>query len=256
MFNLLWKATNRTAGKTFYFPLKVALLSLTIFGSSNVFAQDTSQTEQADQETQEIERITIQGGNLDAAMGAFRAGNFELAEIEFKKNAKCALRVERNKEAFIGGLQTSSINSSIQNTASVASGDPSQSSSNASTSSFSGGTGGKSSNQEKRVVVSERTCTDRGYQLYMTALSQIQLGRNEEAEKNLKTASFLNKNIYDAHYRIALMGLLNNDAEGAKDRLSDIKGVLDRCRDCDVREEIVARIDFLEKALSGEIKLH
>ena len=256
MFNLLWKVANRTAGETSCFPFKLALSSLFILSSINVFAQDTSQPEKAEKETQEIERIIIEGGNLDAAMGAFRAGNFELAEIEFKKNAKCALRIERNKRAFIGGLQTSSINSSLQNTASIASGSQSQGNATSSSSSFSGGTGGKSSNQEKSTVVKERTCSDRGYQMYMTALSQIQLGRNEDAEKNLKTASFLNKNIYDAHYRIALMGLLRKDTEGAEDRLSDIQEVLDRCRDCKAREEIVARIDFLEKALSGEIKLH
>jgi hypothetical protein len=259
VFNLLWKVTNRTAGETPCFPLRVAFSSLFILSSINVFAQDTSQPDKGAQETQEIERITVLGGNLDAAMGAFRAGNFALAEIEFKKNAKCALRAERNKKAFIGGLQTSSINSSIQNTASVtsvASGSQSQGNLTSSSSPFSGRSGGKSANQEKRAAVSKRTCSDRGYQMYMTALSQIQLGRNEEAEKNLKTASFLNKNIYDAHYRIALMGLLRKDNESAEDRLSDIQEVLDRCRDCEAREEIVARIDFLEKALSGEIKLH
>jgi hypothetical protein len=31
---------------------------------------------------------------------------------------------------------------------------------------------------------------NRGYQLYMTGLSQIQMGRTDEAEKNLKTALF------------------------------------------------------------------
>ena len=89
----------------------------------------------------------------------------------------------------------------------------------------------------------------------MTGLSQIQLGLPEEAEKNFKTASFVNKNIYDAHYRIALIELLRDDKDAAKSRLSDIKGVLKRCRDCEVRDEIIARVDFLEKAISGKIKL-
>ena len=90
----------------------------------------------------------------------------------------------------------------------------------------------------------------------MTGLSQIQLGRIEEAEKNFKTASFLNTNIYDAHYRVALMQLLRNDMSGAKSRLSDVQDVLNRWRDCKARDEIIARIDFLEKAISGEVKLN
>jgi hypothetical protein len=51
------------------------------------------------------------------------------------------------------------------------------------------------------------------------------------------------------------MQLLSNDAEGAQERLSNLQGVLKRCRDCESRDEIVARINFVKKALSGEIKL-
>ena len=218
-------------------------------------SQQSSPPEKAQQEKEEIEIIIVNGSNLDAAKRAFNAGDFELAEIEFKKNAKCALRIERNKQAFVSGLQSSSINNSLQSTASIQSGSSSQSSSNANLSSLSSGIGGKSANQTESIAVRNRTCSNRGYQLYMTGLSQIQLGRTDEAEKNLKTASFLNKNIYDAHYRIALMQLLRNDTGGAQERLSNMQGILKNCRDCEGRKELVVSIDFIKKALAGEVKL-
>jgi hypothetical protein len=223
---------------------------------TTAYSQTTSQTEEIAKEEQEIERIIVSGQNYDEAMKAFNAGNFELAEIEFKKNAKCALRVERNKQAFVGGLQNSSINNSLQNTASIQSSTQPQGNTSGPSSNPTSGIRGNGENKRKNTTVRARTCSDRGYQLYMTGLSQIQLGRAEEAEKNFKTASFLNKNIYDAHYRVALMQLLRSDKDGAQSRLSDIQDVLSRCRDCEAREEIITRIDFIEKALSGEIKLN
>jgi hypothetical protein len=233
---------------------KVVLSCVFLLTANNVYSQDSGSTDKTDAE--EIERIIVSGNNLDSAMSAFQKGDFEVAEIEFKKNAKCALRIERNKEAFVGGLQSNAINNSIQDTASIQSNRSSQNNGGSNTATNSSSVGGKSSNRRKNKAVNSRTCTDRGFQLYMTGLSQIQLGKPEEAEKNLKTASFLNKNIYDAHYRVGLMALLRNDTQDAKNRLSNIQDVLKRCRDCEAKEEIIARIDFLEKALSGEIKLN
>jgi hypothetical protein len=241
--------------KVQFLTISAVLSLLSIFVSINAQAQQSSQTEKAEPEQQEMERITVSGGNFDAAKRAFNAGDFKLAEIEFKKNAKCALRLERNKQAFVNGLQNSSIDNSQQRTASIQSDSSSQGISVSNSSPVSSSISGRAVNQPEKTAMGDSNCSNRGYQLYMTGLSQIQLGRTDEAEKNLETASFLNKNIYDAHYRLALMQLLRNDIKGAEDRLSNIQGVLKRCRDCESREEILVRIDFLKKALSGDIKL-
>jgi len=45
-----------------------------------------------------VSRGTIQ---TDPAMSAWNAGDYATAEIEFKQNAFCALRVERNFQAGI-----------------------------------------------------------------------------------------------------------------------------------------------------------
>lgn len=256
MKNLLSHVGEIDKYKALSFVFIASIFCSIIFIPVKIQAQTSNQTDEANQESQEIERIIVSGQNYDEAMRAFNAGDFELAEIEFKKNAKCALRVERNKRAFIGGLQNSSIDNSLQNSASIQSGAQSQANTSGRTSTPTSGIGGNAENRKENATVSARTCSDRGYQLYMTGLSQIQLGRTDEAEKNFKTASFLNKNIYDAHYRVALMQLLRSDKDGAKSRLDDIQDVLKRCRDCEAKEEILARIDFIEKALSGEIKLN
>jgi len=171
------------------------------------------------------------------------SGDFAKAEIEFKKNAQCALRLENNNRAFIDGLQNAQNNQLTRS-------QTNQANSSNLNSSF-GGSGRNKRTNETR----QRTCNDRGFQLYMVALSQLQLGRVEEAEKNLKTAAFLNKDLYDAHYRLGLMELLRDDSKSAKKHLKKIKKILKRCDECEAEEEIVAQVNFLDKAVKGEIKL-
>ncbi|MBU3005763.1 tetratricopeptide repeat protein [Paraglaciecola arctica] len=217
-------------------------------------AQEATPPKSDETKSDTTERIEVTAAYGDAALQAFNSGNFELAEVEFKKNAKCALRAERNKRAGIDGLINSQINQNmLANQTSNSSGQYSQTSSgNVSASSISNS--GRS-NEDPNEQLRKSTCTNRGFQLYMMGMSQIQLGRPEEAEKNFNTAVVLNKNLYDAHHRLALMKLLREDVEGAEDELSSIKNMLNRCYDCDARDKILARVDFLEKALSGEIKL-
>ena len=217
-------------------------------------AQEKPATENGEQTSDKIERIEVTANYGDTALQAFNSGNFELAEVEFKKNAKCALRAERNKQAGINGLINSQINQNmLANQTSNSSSQFSESSSgNISASSIS--QSGRSNNDQNEVL-RKSTCNNRGFQLYMMGMSQIQLGRAEEAEKNFNTAVVLNKNLYDAHHRLALMKLLREDVDGAEDELSSIKSMLNRCYDCDARDKILARVDFLEKALDGKIKL-
>ena len=191
----------------------------------------------------DIEKILIEGRSGDIALQAFNSGDFARAEIEFKKNAQCALRLENNQRAFIEGLQTAQNNQLTRN-------QNNQANSANLNSSF----GGNGRNQRKNET-QQRTCSDRGFQLYMTGLSQLQLGRPEEAEKNFKTAAFLNKDLYDAHYRLGLMKLLRDDTKSAKKHLKNIRKILKRCDECEAEEEMIAQVSFLDKALKGEIKL-
>jgi tetratricopeptide (TPR) repeat protein len=239
--------------------LSLLLVTLFCWASLPAFAQDEDpQNEQKRSEPdQTIERIVVDGSNLDSAMRAFNLGDYAQAEIEFKKNAKCALRIERNKRAFVDGLQIGSVNQAIESSVNTSSNPNGQGGGNSAPAagSFSGAVGGGNSNAE-RTQAPTRTCDNRALQLYMVGLSQIQLGRADEAEANFKTATFLNRNLYDAQFRLALMQILRSDMKGARSQFKKLEKILKRCKDCPAREEIIVRKDYLEKALSGEVDVN
>jgi tetratricopeptide (TPR) repeat protein len=101
----------------------------------------------------------------------------------------------------------------------------------------------------------DRTCDARGRQLYFAGLSQIQLGKTNEALRNFERATAASKILYDAHYKIALIKLLKGDSKSARSELQKIEGILKRCRNCEAKQEIVERVDHLQKALDGEVSL-
>lgn len=211
----------------------------------------------AEVEDDEVERIIVEGQNYDAAMKAFNSGDFATAELEFKKNAKCALRIELNQLAFKEGLQNAGINQNVQGVAGVTNTQIGQvtDSVQSADAGIAANLGGGSRNKVRKDTP-QRTCKNRAFQLYMQGLSQYQLGKQEEAEKNFKTAVFLNKNIYDARFRLTLMDLLNKDVKGAKKGFKELQAILERCDDCEAKAEIVQRVNFVEKALNGDIKLN
>lgn len=239
--------------------LCVLLVSLFFCASLPVVAQnkDPQNEEERPEPSETVERIIVDGRNLDSAMRAFNLGDYAQAEIDFKKNAKCALRIERNKRAFVDGLQSASVNQSIQSSVNTSSNPNGQGGGNAAPAAgnFAGAVGSGNSNSEQ-TSAPKRTCDNRAFQLYMMGLSQIQLGRADEAEENFETATFLNRNMYDAQFRLALMQILRNDMKGAKSQFKELEKILKRCRDCPAREEIIVRKDYLEKALSGEVKVN
>ncbi|MEC7291240.1 MAG: hypothetical protein VXW22_14215, partial [Pseudomonadota bacterium] len=62
-------------------------------------AQD--ETSEAEGEEKVLDTVEVVGVQNDAAMAAFRAGDYETAEIEFLDNAMCALRRERNLRSSV-----------------------------------------------------------------------------------------------------------------------------------------------------------
>jgi tetratricopeptide (TPR) repeat protein len=91
--------------------------------------------------------------------------------------------------------------------------------------------------------------------LYFAGLSQIQLGKTNEALRNFERATAASKILYDAHYKIGLIKLLQGDTRTAESELKKIEGILKRCRNCEAKQEIADRVDHLTKALSGEVSL-
>ena len=84
----------------------------------------------------------------------------------------------------------------------------------------------------------------------MRGLSRLQLGKVAEAKDDFDQAVTIDKNLYDAHYRLGLIDLLEGDEKGARRHLKRMRTISKRCRrDCDVRDEIDASIADLSARL-------
>lgn len=220
-----------------------------------VLAQEASEAEAS--EDRVLDTVEVIGVQNDAAMAAFRAGDFKTAEAEFLDNAMCALRRERNVTSSFETAQLNSQRAEVfANSTGVDSG----------ASTRGAGAGGGQTTPTGVAATDgiatrniqntfDRTCEMRGRQLYFAGLSQIQLGKTDEALRSLEKATASSRILYDAHYKIALIKMLNGDSRTAKAELKKIEGILKRCRNCEAKQEIVDRRDHLAKAISGEVSL-
>jgi Tfp pilus assembly protein PilF len=203
---------------------------------------------------EEIERIIVSGKG-DVALQAFNSGNFSLAEIKFKENSECALRAELSEADYFDSFQSQQASqaSQAESLSPRLSANPDSINVNPNANvTFTPSSGVQ---PQRNTQVRKHTCENRGFQIYMTGMSQIQLGRAEEAEANLEQAIDIDNYLYDAHYRLALIKLLRQDKAGVSQHLSAIESALARCHRCDFKHEIKSRIKFLEHAVDGKIKL-
>jgi len=234
-------------------------LSAFIIATALCFTATTASSQEANDEGEEriLDTIEVTGGQNDDAMAAFRAGDYETAEVEFLDNAMCALRRERNLTSSVENAQTSAARA--ETFANASSGDSGASSRGATAgrgqdipTGIAAVTGVAARNTETAV---DRTCEKRGRQLYFAGLSQIQLGKTDEALRSFERATASSKILYDAHYKIGLIKLLSGDTKTAESQLRKIDGILNRCRNCEAKQEIVDRRDHLSKAISGDVSL-
>lgn len=235
-------------------------LSAILFGAGLALLPIASaqESEAPESENRVLDTVEVIGVQNDAAMAAFRAGDFETAEVEFLDNATCALRRERNVFNSIETAQTNSARADIFAAANsgvdagVSSRGAGAGAGQQTPSGLSAADGVAARNIANTY---DRTCEKRARQLYFAGLSQIQLGKTNEALRNFEKATATSKILYDAHYKIALIKLLNGDSKTARGELRKIEGILKRCRNCEAKQEIVERVDHLQKALNGEVSL-
>lgn len=218
-----------------------------------------AQEEAAESESEDrvLDTVEVVGVQNDAAMAAFRAGDFETAEVEFLDNAMCALRRERNIRSSVDTAQINAQRAEVFSGASGVDSGASSRGANAgagqSTPTGVAATDGIAARNLRNTY--DRTCDARGRQLYFAGLSQIQLGKTNEALRSFEKATATSRILYDAHYKIGLIKLLTGDTSTAESELRKIEGILKRCRDCEAKQEIVDRIDHLSKAINGEVSL-
>lgn len=189
----------------------------------------------------------------DPAMSAFLSGDYETAEIEFDKNAFCALRVERNFRSGVESARDESIRSTLagnSNTQAQPTGGPGA-----------GGGAGVASAPTNVIVNGinssdfqtsnkRRTCEDRGFQIYMKGLSQLELGKMAEAKKTLAQATQVHRHLYDAHFKLSLLEYQDGNLEDAKKELKKLKKIAQRCKRCVAKPEIEGQVQYLDKLLN------
>lgn len=219
----------------------------------------TAQDEAAESESEDrvLDTVEVVGVQNDAAMAAFRAGDFETAEIEFLDNAMCALRRERNVRASVDTAQINSQRAEVFTNSTTTDSGASSQGANAgagqTTPTGVAATDGVAARNLRNTY--DRTCDAKARQLYFAGLSQIQLGKTNEALRSFEKATASSRILYDAHYKIGLIKLLTGDTRKAESELQKMEGILKRCRDCEAKQEIVDRIDHLSKAINGEVSL-
>jgi len=222
------------------FPLTLMVIS------SSAFAQNAAQEEDV------VIGTAIK--QTDPAMSAFLSGDYATAEIEFDRNAFCALRAERNFRSGVEDARDSTIRADVNVEADIGAqptGGP-------------GASGGltiqtaptvapnasvNSSDFQRNESKNKRTCETRGYQVYMKGMSQLKLGKTAEAKETLYKATKIHRTIYDAHFRLSLMEYQDGNIEKAKSEFKKLKKIAKRCLRCDAKPEIDSQVQYLDNLL-------
>ena len=198
--------------------------------------------------TEEDYEVIVEGIRRDRAMDAFLRGDFVTAEVEFQNNWRCIWRNERLFEASVRHAASDAISASLSPSGAGGFGDVNTP---------------KIHNVPLRAdEIADRTCHSAEWQLYMVGLSQIQLGKFAEAKKSLYRAARLSKEdlLFDAHYRIGLLELLDGDIERAARRLTYLTRLQRSCKNRGTRCEIHADLDeataYLKRAIADARKAH
>lgn len=216
--------------------LSVAIIP---FLATPIFAQTaTSEPDEI------VSEGTIRGG--DPAMGAFFSGDFETAEIEFKKNFRKLKRADMVLDNSAAATRGNAVFSDVRaGTPQVGAQGGAISGPGKTQINFSG-----LNLKERREGDGVLSGKDPGFQLYMIGLSQIQLKKYDEAKVSFKRALSLNKGLYDAHMRLGVLYLRDGQTKEARKQYKKLNKLNDRCKNtCSGKDDIALGLDVLGSAL-------
>ncbi|GHA97786.1 hypothetical protein GCM10009069_20940 [Algimonas arctica] len=240
--------------KRLYLPLLAGTTLL--LGASHSFAQTANsdatssippqpEAVSVDAETAILDEIissgTIVTGQHDG-MDAFFMGDFETAEIEFEREFKGLKRFESARENAVQDAVISADRTQMQARA----GDNTGAQAGAGGrgggfqgSSSSGSTGSNSSvtsnfvsrRGEGRTILTDGKVTyeDFGFTRYMAGLSEIKLGKFDEARVSLQQSLRYDETNYDARMRLGLLDVMDADFEAAAKQLETLNKQRRRC---------------------------
>ena len=184
--------------------------------------------------------VLVEAWRRDRAMDAFLRGDFATAEIEFGKNVRCIRRNELQFDASILQAVSAATNARLSPNG------PGLGDVNVPT---------IHNLPQRGEEIAERTCYSKQWQLYMIGLSQIQLGRFADAKKTLYTVAWMSKEdlLFDVHYRIGLLELLDGNIDRANRRLVHLARMQRSCRvrpKCEVDADLSAATAYLTSAVA------
>jgi hypothetical protein len=90
----------------------------------------------------------------------------------------------------------------------------------------------------------------------MIGLSQIQLGKLDEAKYSLERAARMTNDelLYDAHFRVGLLELLDGEVDMAARRLTRLRSIQRNCNargtSCEVHADLDVAVAYLARAVS------
>ncbi len=193
------------------------------------------------------QEVVVRGFRGDRAMYAFLTGDFVTAEAEFRNNRRCVERLVRLSEAAIAQAISDYTQNSIRAAGGFAA--PGWGSGNSPSMFF--------NNPQRADEIAERTCHSPTWQLYMIGLSQIQLGRLSEAKESLYRVIRESDELllFDAHFRIGLLELMDGDTVRANRRLKHLYGLQRSCErrgsQCEIHADIEEATAFLARAIAN-----
>lgn len=211
-------------------------------------SEDASTPEEAMIEDEVIATGTLITGQHDG-MDAFFRGDFETAEIEFEREFKSLRRFESAREnaardADLATDRASAVTEANSNPGSSVNsrggGVPIEARSTTSNSGLVSSFNSKRSEGRSILTDGQITYQDFGFARYMSGVSEIKLGKFEEAKKSLKQSLRYDENNFDAVMRLGLLYLMDGDFEQAGKHLEKLDQLRKKCqrKSCDNQDAI------------------
>lgn len=197
-------------------------------------------------------------------MDAFWSGDFEKAEFEFEKEFKSLRRAESARYNAAVSAQLGYERAEATALAGVGgggSGGPGGGPPPDATANFTPDAGVSGNFSSRRVtgrnILNDGILTDQDFALtkYMAGLSELQLGKYEEAKSSFKRSIDYDGGNHDARMRLGLLYIVERNYDKAADQLEAIEKLRARCekKECDTYDEILESAKILATSLTNAV---